>query len=181
MFNPLFPRSPATAGLASRPAGDAGVWIALGVLSAGALVYLTDRPADAVPFFEIANVADRVPNLFGRLGQYLPNFAHAFAFSLWTAALFGYRRAATTAACLGWCLIDLAFELGQHAAVGPYLSDRTPEIFERIPGLAHADNYFASGTYDLADVTSIMAGAAGAYLAARWLGKRNCSHAHNSA
>ena len=145
--------------------------LGLMVLAAGCLVYLVDRPAESVPFFRLVSLAHLTPTIFGSVGQSLPTFSHVFAFSLLTAACFGLRRNAALAACLGWCLIDLAFEIGQHDAVASRLSEWMLE--SRFGFLASANGYFESGTFDLVDLVSIVAGAAIAFIVTRRAGSRS--------
>ncbi len=149
----------------------------LTALIIGTLVYLIDRPAETAPFFTNMSVAHWVPNAFGPIGRSLPTFTHVFAFSIFTATWLGCRRRSTAYACLVWCLIDLSFEFGQHAAVAPYLFEWVPDSFENFPILRHADGYFAAGTFDAADVMSIVFGAVTAYLVTIRVAKRRSNHA----
>jgi hypothetical protein len=162
---------------ASHFANRAVVGLGLVVLAAGALVYLVDRPTESAPFFRLVSLAHLTPTVFGKIGQTLPTFSHVFSFSLWTAAWFRYRHMPAVAACVGWCLFDMAFELGQHASVATFLSERIPPSFERFPILAYSNDYFRSGTFDVSDVISIIAGAGTAYFVTRWAAKRDVNHA----
>jgi hypothetical protein len=96
----------------------------------GAAVYLGDRGAA----FE----------------AWLPSLVHPFAFSLLAAASLPRRARWHLAACAAWCVINLLFEAGQHAAWSPLLASWLGD------GLL-AD-YFVHGTFDLADVAAIVAG-----------------------
>ena len=55
--------------------------------------------------------------MFGIVGHSLPTFAHVFAFSLLTAALLTGERKTAITVCLGWFVVEAAFEVGQHPAI----------------------------------------------------------------
>ena len=113
------------------------------------------------------SIAHLLPSLFGRISDSLPTFAHAFAFSLLTAAWFGGGRRIGLAACLTWFGVDTAFEVGQHPQIAERLVRFIPDGFGGLPILDQADSYFLSGTFDAWDLTSIAVGAAAAYLLIR--------------
>ncbi len=110
--------------------------------------------------------------MFGFIGQSLPTFAHVFAFCLLTAALLAGGKKAAMSVCLGWFLVDVAFELGQHSALAPALSTLTPLWFAHLPILNQTDSYFLNGTFDPLDLLAIALGALAAYVViqrtARW-------------
>jgi hypothetical protein len=138
--------------------------LACAVLVVGSLVYLLDRPADTALFPGAILSNQKLPGLFGPIGNSLPTFAHAFSFSILTAVWLGGARRACLAACLAWFAIDCAFEVGQHALVAERLVKLIPNWFEHLPILAQANSYFLMGTFDVWDLTSIGIGAATAYL-----------------
>ena len=150
----------------------AGIAVGLLALLVGTMVYLMDRPPEAVPFFSRWSLAHLTPGVFGSFGQSLPAFAHVFAFSILTAACLGFRQRSTMCACVAWCLIDLAFEAGQHASVAPVIAELVSTTFDGMPVLVDASGYFTNGTFDLMDVASIVAGAIIAYSVALRLARR---------
>lgn len=138
--------------------------LGLAVLLLGTLVYLVDRPAGHVFFPSAFSLCKAPLCLFGRLGQSLPTFAHVLAFSLFTAVLLGGGRSKALAICLGWMVINAAFELGQHPAVAPGVVSLIPVWFQQVPILEEADRYFLHGTFDHGDMLSIALGALAAYV-----------------
>ena len=63
--------------------------------------------------------------------------------------------------CLGWFLIDCAFELGQE--FNSLLLKIIPDWFAGIPFLENTENYFLYGTFDFIDLAAITIGAVIAY------------------
>lgn len=86
--------------------------LALSVLGAGGWVYVFERPAELTPFFAAINFSHNAPPIFGALGGSLPTFAHAFAFSIFTAVIVGPTMLAARYASLTWFFIDILFEIG---------------------------------------------------------------------
>ena len=143
------------------------VSLALAALGLGALVYLIDRPPGLTALPESITLFQPTARFFGALGQSLPAFAHVFGFSLLTIALVGGGRGMTIAACTGWFLVDIAFELGQYPAIATRLASLTPSWFEAIPILNRTDDFFRYGTFDPLDLTFITFGALAAYVVAQ--------------
>lgn len=150
--------------------------IGLTALLLGTLVYLTDRPPGETALPDNLNLYGLVPTLFGAVGRHLPAFAHVFGFSLLTVALIDGGRHAAIAVCVGWFLVNSAFELGQHAVIAPSLSQVIPAWFENIPILARARGYFLYGTFDSLDVLAIGLGALAAYLVLQRIPLRRANH-----
>ena len=152
-----------------RPA--ALVAIALGVLLLGTMVYVSDRaPSSAalVPRFVRVNSAP----WFGVVGQWLPSLAHAFSFSLLSAAALPRRFTPMCLACATWGLVDTAFELGQH----PALRDAAAHASESLLGHGRIGSgvaaYFIRGTFDPGDLVAAALGAAaaaGLMMAMHWV------------
>ncbi len=114
-------------------------------LAAGTLVYLTDRVgARSLLLPTVAALADR--QWFGVLGGWLPSFFHPFAFSLLTAAVLPPTSAPRYLVCVGWGLVNLLFEVGQH----PRLSGPLAAVLPTDIG-----NYFVRGTFDIGDLMAI--------------------------
>jgi hypothetical protein len=126
------------------------------VFGLGALVYVWDRGVGTTLLLPSAfGHRSGEGLLFGALGGSLPSFAHAFAFTLLTAALLGRNARARWLAGGGWWLVDTLFELGQH----PALKDQLATF---MPGVIGA--YFMHGTFDYFDLLATTLGV----LAAGW-------------
>ena len=148
---------------ALRESTETRIAIGLGVLLVGTLVYLVDRPAEQSFLFHFS-FYPFAPPLFGSLGRSFPTFAHVFAFSLLTVALIAPARRVCAVVCLGWFLVDAAFEVGQHPSVAQWVAGLIPPWFQHIPILEKTEGYFVHGTFDPVDMLSIAVGAMVAYL-----------------
>ena len=143
------------------------VQILIGVagLLIGSLVYLIDRPPDQTYFVSFSKINitlfNTIPNLFGVIGNTLPDFLHVFSFILITAGLFSLNRRGYLIICLGWFFVDAAFELCQKYSSLPLRI--IPDWFEGIPFLENTKNYFQRGTFDMVDLVAIAVGTAAAY------------------
>ena len=149
--------------------------IGLATLMLGALVYLLDRPAEQSFIPSTISLFQVTPAVFGVIGGSLPAFAHVFAFSLLTAAVLGGAKKARITACLGWCAVDAAFEVGQHPQVANWLSGQL-EGFEHLLVLAQTTRYFHYGTFDPWDLLAIVLGALVAYRVVEQTQSRGISH-----
>jgi len=141
------------------------ILIGVTVLLVGTLVYLVDRPPDQTYFvysspFNIS-LFKTLPNLFSHIGNSLPSCIHVFSFILITAGLKSCRKKGCLIICLGWFLIDCAFELGQK--FNSLFPKIIPEWFAGIPFLENTENYFLYGTFDFIDLTAITIGTVIAY------------------
>ena len=139
-----------------RPA----VLVAAGSLAValGLLVYAADRPAGhalLIPAFP-AFMGGR---LFGTLGQWLPSFVHPFAFSLFTAAALPSRATPRYAACVAWCAVNVAFEVGQHRQISAHLATVVHDFFGQSSPARALANYFVRGTFDIGDIVAAVLGA----------------------
>ena len=143
------------------------VQILIGVagLILGSLVYLIDRPPDQTYFVYISKINislfNASPNLFGVLGNSLPDFLHVFSFILITAGLFSFKRRGYVIICLSWFFVDSAFELCQKFNKLPLKI--IPDWFEGIPFLENTKNYFQRGTFDMVDLVAFALGTVTAY------------------
>lgn len=141
------------------------VLIGLGGLLLGTLVYLVDRPPDQTYFLYSSSINislhDTLPNLFGIIGNSLPEFMHVFSFILITAGLIFCNKRGYLIICLSWFLVDSAFELGQK--FNTWSSRIIPDWFTGIPFLENTENYFLQGTFDLIDLAAIAFGTVVAY------------------
>ncbi len=152
------------------------VLAAFAALGIGALVYVLDRDTTEVPFFSDISLGHLLPSIFGPIGDSLPGFAHVFALSLLTIALFGWGKRVALWACLSWFAVDVAFEAGQHPQIATYVPGIIPGWFERIPILQQVEACFLWGTFDTWDLLSIAVGAAAAYLVAIYMAPRRMKH-----
>lgn len=124
----------------------------------GLLVYAADRPAGhalLIPAFP-AFMAGR---LFGTLGQWLPSFVHPFAFSLFTAAALSSRATPWYEACIAWCAVNVAFEVGQHPQISARLATVIDDVLGQSPPARALANYFVHGTFDIGDIVAAVLGA----------------------
>jgi len=143
------------------------IQILIGVIGLliGSLVYLIDRSPDQTYFVYSSPVnislSNTIPNLFGLIGNSLPEFIHVFSFILITAGLIFCNKRGYLIICLSWFLVDSAFELGQKFTTWP--SRIIPDWFVEIPFLENTENYFLQGTFDLIDLAAIAFGTAIAY------------------
>ena len=144
-----------------------GLQILIGVagLSLGALVYLIDRPPEATYFiyFSRINISlyNTFPNVFGVIGNSLPDFLHVFSFILITAGLLSCQKKCSIIVCISWFSLDFLFELFQKDNAMPL--EIIPNWFKGIPFLENTENYFSQGTFDIADLIAIIVGTAIAY------------------
>lgn len=137
--------------------------VALLVFLTGVLVYATDRgPHTAWLLPEFLRAPPGRGPLFGALGRWLPSFAHAFAFSIWTALLPGSRRAVV--ACLVWAVVDGAFEFAQLPVLARPIARALTAGGTDSHLLDHLAVAFAAGTFDTDDLVSIAAGCAAAFV-----------------
>lgn len=135
------------------------VAVGCAALASGCLVYGTGR----IPF--------------GPLGQWLPDFVHPLAFSLFTAAVLKSGAAARGAVCGSWCAIDLAFEIGQHPALEPRWMQILHARGTDAPGTRAVLDYFIHGTFDPLDVLAIVLGTLAAVALLYLIDRRESPHA----
>ena len=152
--------------LFSWPINKKQIVIGLVALFTGSLVYLIDRPPDQTYLvYRIENISlyNTLPNLFGLIGNSLPEFIHVFSFILITAGLIFCQKRGYLIICLCWFFVDVAFELGQK--FNTWSSRIIPDWFAGIPFLENTENYFLQGTFDFLDLAAIPLGAVIAYFA----------------
>ena len=147
--------------------------MAAAALLAGMLVYLIGRPPGHAMWIPDLPIAPR-PLLFGPIGAWLPSFVHPLAFALLTAAVLPAGSPWRYGGCAAWGAVDVAFELGQHAALEATWLDLAERGLAPVP-LAR---YFIHGTFDVADLVAAMAGALAAAACLRFLDRfKENSHA----
>ena len=141
------------------------ILIGVAGLVLGSLVYLIDRPPDQTYFVYSSNINltlfNAIPNLFGVIGNSLPDFLHVFSFILITAGLISCRKRGCLIICLSWFFVDSAFEVGQKFNI--WSSRIIPDWFAGIPFFENTKNYFLQGTFDFIDLAAIAFGTAMAY------------------
>jgi hypothetical protein len=137
-------------------------------LAAGTLVYLTDRDPSSAALVPAIPVLAGL-GLFGTPGAWLPSFVHPFAFSLFTAALQPARRSPAYWACALWWAINVAFEIGQAPSVSAGLADALPKLFGQSSLADTISNYLIRGTFAVADLVAVTAGAAAAAAVLRFI------------
>ncbi len=156
----------------------AQIIIGLAVLLLGTAVYFLDRPWEQTIFVPgDLSLFPLTPAVFGVIGQSLPTFAHVFAFSLLTIALVGGAKRAAITVCLGWFLVEAAFELGQHPALALALVTAMPPWFAGLSILNQSASYFLHGTFDPLDMLAIALGALAAYLVIQRTARGRVRHA----
>jgi len=146
--------------------------VLIGVVSLliGTMVYFLDRPAEGTYFiyrFEFilrlhSILNDMIPGSFGFIGNWLPEFIHVFSFILLTAGIISCSKRGCVIICIAWFLVDALFELGQRYS--SLTLKIVPDWFSDIPILESVEGYFLKGTFDVADLAAISAGAIAAYI-----------------
>ncbi len=124
----------------------------------GTLVYLADRGGLHRALIPAAAVLSSGP-VFGALGQWLPSFAHPFAFSLFTAAARPSIAPPAYGACLGWWVVNVVFEVGQHPRVSAPLAETLQQVLGGGRAADALSNYFLRGTFDVGDIAAATVGA----------------------
>ena len=131
----------------------------------GSFVYLIDRPPDQTYFVYSSRIKislyETLPNVFGVIGNSLPDLLHVFSFILITAGLLSCQKRGYLIICLSWFSLDFSFQLCQKYNELPLKI--IPNWFKGIPFLENTENYFSQGTFDIFDVIAIASGTAIAY------------------
>ncbi len=140
----------------------------LGILTLfiGALVYITDRPAESVMLINNytpdLSMYNKIPAVFGIIGNNLPGFIHTFSFSMITAGAFGKNKTDYRAICLFWFTINTLCELGQ----------RFSQIAIKLSPIESMHRFFLNGTFDIFDIAAFALGGIAAYLLLTTIGKK---------
>ena len=147
-------------------------------MAVGILVYLFDRPGNAVYFVpDWWSLAEFTPGLFGLLGEHLPTFSHTFAFILLTTAVIAPRRGSAIVVCAGWLIVDSLFEIAQHDDLAVNIVRRLPNWFAEWPILENVAAYFLTGRFDPLDLVSIFVAGIAAYFLILYSTRRGIQHA----
>ncbi len=142
----------------------AGIGLVLGLF-----VYVLDRQPASVYLIPnwLEAMGPHAP-VFVLIGDQIPTFVHTLAFSLLTYALLAPTPGAALLSAVTWLSIGSLFEIAQASAVAHWISSHSPHGLASIPFLENIPGYFLAGTFDPLDLVSIAAGAAIAYLIARF-------------
>ncbi len=136
------------------------------ILLFGALVYIVDRPPEQTHFVDNGilkiSLYQTLPNLFGTLGNSLPDFAHVFAFIMITAGLISCRTKGYILISTLWFITDSLFEIGQKFSAT--VTGMIPGWFHSIPFLKNTPFFFQTGTFDWLDLAAILTGSVSACL-----------------
>lgn len=133
-------------------------------LLAGTMEYLVARPIGSTYFLYkfkvIQSFFHHMPNLYGKVGIFAPEFFHPLALSLISMALFSTRKARMVI-CIAWFTVDSMFELGQK--YGTQLLEWSPKWFETVPILENLENFLVNGRFDIYDLMAISLGSLSAF------------------
>jgi hypothetical protein len=149
------------------------VLIGILALSAGTLIYLSDRSPGSTyfvkRFVQGLSFHARYPDLFGIFDRSMASFLHVFSFIMITAGFITASVKGYAAVTAGWLIVDVLFESGQYfdAAAVRFV----PEWFNRIPVLEAVKTYFVAGYFDPMDVAAIFAGAVAGFVMVLITGK----------
>lgn len=147
--------------------------IALIALLVGASVYLIDRPCGSaylIPCF--GSIFFKEANLFGSVGDSLPEFVHIYVFILLTAVCLQPSKNQLIIVCIVWLLTELMFEVLQLDSISLWLITIVGERFNGIPVLENLTVYLSHGVFDKFDVCAIAVGAVFAYLTVSYVMKK---------
>ncbi|MGA3081842.1 MAG: hypothetical protein ABSD44_10725 [Terracidiphilus sp.] len=138
--------------------------LAVAALFAGVMVYALGRNPGSVHFLPPALQFGLLPHSMRHLTGQLPTFAHVIAFSLVTAWALDCTRKQALAACAGWMLLEMAFEVGQLPTAGAWLASEVPHWFSRVWLLDGTAAFFLHGSFDPWDMVAAALGASVAFL-----------------
>jgi hypothetical protein len=145
--------------------GDArstvGLWIvfflAVGVFSAGLLVYFFDR---AQPPWFVERLGGKFSNengrLFGQLSSFAPSFAHNFAFCIFTALSGDLTVKRINYSCIFWMVSNLSLEFSQIRSVSAVISHCFETTLGGVIDRLKPFSQFHKGTFDWADIAAIL-------------------------
>lgn len=146
-------------------------------LLAGTVEYLVSRPVGSTYFLSkfrtIQSFLHHIPNLYGKLGIFAPEFFHPLALSLISMALVSSRKSRIII-CLLWFSVDSVFEFGQR--YGTELAQYLPTWFQKIPILENLRNYLVNGRFDVYDLMAIGLGSLAAFFIGELLSKKGESN-----
>ena len=141
--------------------------IVIGILGlcAGVWEYV-NRPLNSTYFLERCKFIEQyscfLPDIYGKLGGWVPEFFHAFSFSLISIGLFSKTKKSRRLFCFLWFGINSLFEIGQN--YGHQILPWIPSWFNKIPVLENTGAYFINGNFDIFDILAALLGAFMAYV-----------------
>jgi len=138
------------------------VLFGLAGLVSGLLFYLMNRPLEQVYFLKglkpYVTPICSCEKILGPAGDSFPSFLHVFSFILITCGLMSWNRRGSIIACVGWLVVDCAFEVGQKFP--SWCCGVFPHWLKSVPLFRNTENYFSRGTFDFHDLVFIGLGAA---------------------
>lgn len=145
---------------------------ALVALLVGTSVYLFDRDWATVLFLEpVAAMQGNQTNLFGLLGNVLPAFCHAYAFSLLLILALGQTRRTRIIGALAWFAVAAGLEVLQSEPMSVLLTGlAAPNNDPALLGSIY--NYTVNGHFDPGDLLAAGLGCMAACFAASVLEER---------
>jgi len=151
--------------------------IGISFLLAGTMEYLVSRPIGSTYFLykfkSIQLFFHHMPNLYGKMGIFAPEFFHPLALSLISMALVSSRKS-RMAICIAWFTVDSMFELGQK--YGTLLMEYLPKWFGTVPILENLKSYFVNGRFDICDLIAIGLGSFTAFFIGELISKKGGSN-----
>jgi hypothetical protein len=141
------------------------LFIGVGALALGTMIYLTERPHDSVAFIRFIpfdpSSLQKLGGPFGPVAGFVPDLLHIFAFILLTGAMTPQTRFWDRVICAGWLVVETAFEVGQGfgAKIAAMLPRGAGDHFL----WRHTAAYFIEGTFDPMDLVGILIGMIAAY------------------
>ena len=145
-------------------------------LALGMLVYATDRDAAHALLFPAVAALGSGP-VFGAVGLWLPSFVHPFAFSLFTAAALPRSPSPAYGACAAWWLVNVAFEVAQHAQISVGLASSLQGFFGKNWLTRAVSNYWLRGSFNVGDLVAVTAGALAAAVVLFLVHRQEVPHA----
>jgi len=135
-------------------------------LLVGCMVYVTGSQGASTylsrEIFTVKISLIDLPYFLGPLRGPLPEFLHPFAFSLIGMGLFARTRRSRFWICSSFLLMNLIFEFGQKfKGISVAL---VPDLLKRVPVLENTENFFAFGTFSIADLVAIFFGSVMAFI-----------------
>jgi len=139
---------------------------ALVALALGTCVYLLDRDWAAVLFLTpFATLQGEQANLFGIVGNVLPSFCHAYAFSLLLILALGRTPRARVFGALAWFAVAAGMETLQSLQLSTRVSSLAVlHTDSLLPG--SIINYAVNGRFDICDLAAAGLGCVAAGLLA---------------
>lgn len=151
--------------------------VAIVVLMLAFCVYALDRTRGSAYLWPPSwNPFDGHSRQLGTLGDSLPSFAHAFAFSVFSCLLIPARRLPCGLACFSWTLVDGLFEIFQLRSLAEPVAAYLQNLHLRLPIVDHVGPYLLHGSFDPWDLFASSLGALSAFFMLGAMGLAQASH-----